>query len=155
MTDQPPGYPPPPGDYPPPGGYQPGGGYQPPGGYPPPPQGYGYPAPGYGYPPPPSSTTNPMAIASLVSSLVGWVCGIGPILGIVFGLIALNQIKQTGQGGRGLALAGTIIGGVGVAIMLLYFFLAIVLTASNSGNAQDAVILIDLGRQAFSGSVPA
>lgn len=91
-----------------------------------------------------------MAIASLVSSLVGWICGIGPILGIVFGFVALNQIKQTGQGGRGLALAGIIVGGVAVAFMLLYFVVAVLVAASNAGNAQHAAVLIDVGRQAFS-----
>ena len=114
MTEEPPNYPPPPGDsgYPPPGqGYSP-----PPGaGYPPP---QGYPPPGQGYPPPPGAAypqavgTNGMAIASLVCSLLGWLCGIGPILGIIFGVLALNKIKETGQGGRGLAIAGIAIGAV-------------------------------------------
>jgi hypothetical protein len=53
-----------------------------------------------------------MAIASLVSSLLGWICGIGPILGIIFGILALSKIKQTGEGGRGLAIAGIAIGAV-------------------------------------------
>jgi hypothetical protein len=114
VTEEPPNYPPPPGDsgYPPPGqGYSP-----PPGaGYPPP---QGYPPPGQGYPPPPGAAypqavgTNGMAIASLVCSLLGWLCGIGPILGIIFGVLALNKIKETGQGGRGLAIAGIAIGAV-------------------------------------------
>jgi hypothetical protein len=114
VTEEPPNYPPPPGDsgYPPPGqGYSP-----PPGaGYPPP---QGYPPPGQGYPPPPGAAypqavgTNGMAIASLVCSLLGWLCGIGPILGIIFGVLALNKIKQTGEGGRGLAIAGIAIGAV-------------------------------------------
>ena len=111
MTEQPPNYPPPP-----PGGY----GYPPPpgGSYPPPPGG------GYGYPPPPrSSATNGMAVASLVCSLFGWICGLGPILGLIFGFVALSQIKQTGQRGHGMALAGIIIGailivlGIGLAIL--------------------------------------
>jgi hypothetical protein len=114
VTEEPPNHPPPPGDsgYPPPGqGYSP-----PPGaGYPPP---QGYPPPGQGYPPPPGAAypqavgTNGMAIASLVCSLLGWLCGIGPILGIIFGILALNKIKQTGEGGRGLAIAGIAIGAV-------------------------------------------
>ncbi|ORV52564.1 hypothetical protein AWC05_24080 [Mycobacterium florentinum] len=53
-----------------------------------------------------------MAIASLVCSLLGWLCGIGPILGIIFGILALGKIKQTGEGGRGLAIAGIAIGAV-------------------------------------------
>jgi hypothetical protein len=61
-----------------------------------------------------------MAIASLVSSLLGWLCGIGPILGLIFGFIALNQIKKTGEGGRGLALAGIIIGAIAIVLGIIY-----------------------------------
>lgn len=145
MTDQPPGYPPPPGDYPPPAG---GYGYQPAA----PPPGYGYPppAPGYGYPPPPSVSTNNMAIASLVSSLLGWICGIGPILGVVFGIIALNQIKQNGQAGRGLALAGIIIGGIGIAFMVMYVILLMIGAAAEIGGSQAAAELTLVAQQAFS-----
>jgi hypothetical protein len=68
-----------------------------------------------------------MAIASLVCSVVGaFLCGIGSIVGIVLGVIALNQIKQTGQGGRGMALAGIIVGAValvaGLIWVVIYFF---------------------------------
>jgi Domain of unknown function (DUF4190) len=119
MTEYPPG--PPPGNYPPP----------PPGGYPPPPPpggGYsGYPG---GYPAPPAAGTNGMAIASLVCSLVGWLCGLGPILGVVFGVIALNQIKQSGQEGRGLALAGVIIGTATIVIGVIAFIVAMVVGAN-------------------------
>ena len=98
MTEQPPSYPPPP-----PGGY----------GYPPPPAGgYGYPPPP-GYLPPPMVGTNGFAVASLVCSLFGWVCMfIGAFLGIIFGFVALSQIKRTGQKGRGMAIAGIVIGAV-------------------------------------------
>jgi hypothetical protein len=60
-----------------------------------------------------------MAIGSLVASIVGvplmFLCytGIlGAIVGIVLGIIAINQIKQSGEEGRGLAIAGIIIGAV-------------------------------------------
>jgi uncharacterized protein DUF4190 len=128
VTEEPPNYPPPPGDsgYPPPGqGYSP-----PPGaGYPPP---QGYPPPGQGYPPPPGAAypqavgTNGMAIASLVCSLLGWLCGIGPILGIIFGVLALNKIKETGQGGRGLAIAGIAIGAVLIVFGIIGGILSLV-----------------------------
>ena len=45
-----------------------------------------------------------MAFAALVSSLVL------PPLGIVCGHIALVQLKRPGSGGRGLAIAGLVIG---------------------------------------------
>lgn len=60
-----------------------------------------------------ANTTNGWAIAGFVSSLL-----IAP-LGIVFSAIALGQIKKTGQKGRGLAIAGLIIGIVFTAILLL------------------------------------
>lgn len=73
------------------------------------------------YAPPPRSArqpTNGLAIASLVVSLT--CCG--GVLGIIFGHIALGQIKRTGEEGRGLALAGLIIGYVILALIVVYFF---------------------------------
>jgi hypothetical protein len=103
---------------------------QPPSYPPPPPGGYGYPPPGPGYPPPRAAVgTNGMAIASLVCSLFGWLCLIGPILGLIFGFIALGQIKQTGQGGRGMAIAGIIIGAIALVLGIVLGILAVI-----SGN---------------------
>ena len=56
-------------------------------------------------------------LASLLCSSIGWLFIIGPILGLIFGFLALNQIKQTGQRGRGLAIAGIVIGAVLFAII--------------------------------------
>jgi Domain of unknown function (DUF4190) len=67
-------------------------------------------------PPPPGAATNRMAVASLVCSLFGWLCIVGPLLGLIFGLVALHQIRETGQRGRGMALAGIMIGGILVAL---------------------------------------
>ncbi|CAM3511935.1 peptidylprolyl isomerase [Mycobacterium frederiksbergense] len=67
------------------------------GSYPP-----GYP-PAYGYPPPPRPT-NALAIASLICAFL-----LAP-LGVVFGHISLSQIKRSGEDGRGLAIAGLVIG---------------------------------------------
>ncbi|WP_245850585.1 DUF4190 domain-containing protein [Mycobacterium angelicum] len=130
MTDQPPEYPPPPPPTPPPGGY----GYPPPapgyGGYPPPaPGGYGYPPPSPGYLSPQVPPTNTMAIAALVSSLVGWLCfGIGAVLGLIFGIISLNQIKQSGERGRGMAIAGIVISGCEIALFLVFLIIGAVVS---------------------------
>jgi len=56
---------------------------------------------------PPSAGTNGLAIGSLVLSLLGLFCGIGSIVGVILGFIARGQIKRTGQGGNGLAVAGS------------------------------------------------
>ena len=123
---------PPGADYPPP--VNPAGGYQvPPGGYPPPPPQYGaYPPPPPGYyptPPPEYGTygaaptgTNPLAIGSLAASAIGLLCGIGSIIGIVLGFVALNQIKKTGQAGHGLAVAGIAVGIASFVIGLIAAF---------------------------------
>jgi hypothetical protein len=104
-----------------------------PGGYPgyPPATPAGYtPAPPYGYPPAPGGYppggnqqgTNGFAIAALVLAILG--CAFFPaILAIVFGFVALSQIKTTGQKGRGLAIAGITLSFV--LIVLLAIFLAI------------------------------
>jgi Domain of unknown function (DUF4190) len=60
--------------------------------------------------------TNGLSITSFVLSLVNVVCFVFPLLGVlavVFGFVARGQIRQNpGQGGRGLALAGIIIGAI-------------------------------------------
>lgn len=100
--------------------------------YPPPgdPGGMNYGYPGYGAPPPVpgpyppypvAPPTNTMAIAALVASLI-----IAP-LGIIFGHISLSQIKRSGEGGRGLAIAGTVIGYVGTAFAVLSLVLFLVI----------------------------
>lgn len=70
--------------------------------------------------------TNGMAIGALVAALVGILaCGIGAVVGAILGHIALNQIKQSGEEGRGMALAGVIVGWIFFGIGLLYFALVI------------------------------
>jgi peptidyl-prolyl cis-trans isomerase B (cyclophilin B) len=99
--------------YPPP----PYGGYPPPyGGYPPP---YGYPSGYPGYAPP--RPTNAMAIASLVCAFL-----IAP-LGIVFGHMSLSQIKKTGEEGRGLAIAGLVVGYLITALTILVVVLSVLM----------------------------
>lgn len=64
---------------------------------------YGVYPPPYGYPPP-ARPTNALAVASLVCAFL-----VAP-LGVVFGHISLFQIKRSGEDGRGLAIAGLVIG---------------------------------------------
>lgn len=68
------------------------------------------------------SGTNPLAIASLISSFTGLLCCIGSIVAIVLGVVALNQIKQTRQEGYGLAVAGIV---VGIGSLLVFLIIAI------------------------------
>ncbi|MGR2753054.1 DUF4190 domain-containing protein [Agromyces arachidis] len=79
---------------------------------------------------PASQKTNVLAIVSLVSSFLI------PLVGIITGHIALSQIKKTGEQGRGLAVAGLIIGYVlfvvGIIVAIAYF--ALIAAAVNSGS---------------------
>lgn len=74
--------------------------------------------------------TNTLAIISLIGAFVL------PLAGIICGHIALGQIKRTGEGGRGLALAGTILGYVFTAFWLLYivFFIVLAGIAASTGS---------------------
>ena len=82
---------------------------------------------------PVAQKTNGLAIASLVLGIV-WIYWIGSILAIVFGHVALSQIKKSGgtQGGRGMAIAGLVLGYIGLATILLVIFVAIVSTSVSS-----------------------
>ena len=101
--------------------------------------GYSQPYPGGGFSPYPAAPkNNGFAIASLVCSIAGLCCcGIGGVLGVIFGFVARGQIKRSGgaEQGSGLALAGIIIGFVCIAIgavLLLLFLLGTL--SSNNGN---------------------
>jgi hypothetical protein len=56
-----------------------------------------------------------------------WVYWIGSILALVFGYIALGQIKRSEgrQTGRGMAIAGVVLGWVGVALLVLVIIVAL------------------------------
>ena len=125
----------PPGAYPParypPGGY-PAGPYSPApafpgqapgGGYQPPAPGYWQPAPAPGFVP--VTRTNGLAIASLVLGIL-WLFWLGSLVGLVLGLVALKQIKDRHQGGRGIAIAGVVLS----VLWLVGFVVAIIVGAS-------------------------
>jgi hypothetical protein len=99
VSEQPPNYPPP--EYRPPHSYG----------------DYGYQPPIYSAP-----RTNALAIASFVAAIAGLLtCGIGDILGLIFGVVGLSQIRRSGEGGRGLAIAGIVVSAVILAFMVAAF----------------------------------
>jgi len=88
-----------------------------------------YPAPyppQYGQPYPMQPKTNTMAILSLVFAFLM------PILGVIFGFISLNQIKDLtrNEKGKGLATAGIIIGFVYIGIAVLVVVFSMIFTAN-------------------------
>ena len=66
---------------------------------------------------------NTLAVVSIASALTS----IGAVAAIITGHVALTQIKRSGESGRGLALAGTIVGYLTIALWIVSsigFFIA-------------------------------
>ncbi|MET7299234.1 DUF4190 domain-containing protein [Embleya sp. NPDC005575] len=99
-----------------------------------PPYGYGYHQyPGYGgYLPQPG--TNGLAIASMILGIV-WLYWLGSLLAVIFGHIALAQTARTGQQGRGMAIAGVVLGWVGMALLALTI-VVVVLDSNHHGYSE-------------------
>lgn len=72
----------------------------------------------------PATKTNVLSIVALVLSIIGFT-----VIGIILGFVGLSQIKRTGEGGRGLAIAAIIIGFVELVIGII---LTIILVAAAS-----------------------
>ena len=161
---------PPPGWPPAPEGWAPGPGWQPDPSWPPPPPGWqlwisddqpgapgslpqaplpSYPSvtrPGDVYDPRAANATSGFAIASLVLGIMG-----GVLLSAIFGFVALAKIRDTGQKGRGMAIAGIILSGVWVVV-------AVVAVVASHGHAAagpngQASTNLNSGPRASSGTV--
>lgn len=86
--------------------------------------------------PPAALKNNTMATLSLIFSLVGLVLfpGLLQILALIFGIVAKNQIKTSGEGGSGMATAGILISaivlGLGLVIMVIWVIFAVVFSGA-------------------------
>ena len=85
-------------------------------------------------PPPPAvyaygPHTNSAAVASLVFGIVSWfLCPfVGGLLAVILGHVARGQIRRTGEGGGGLAMAGLILGYLHLAAAVMVGFIWLVL----------------------------
>lgn len=78
------------------------------------------PPPSAGWAAPAPTKTNGLAIASLVLGIL-WLYWIGSILALIFGFIAKSQIDRSNgtQTGRGMAVAGIVLGLIGIVVPLL------------------------------------
>lgn len=105
----------------------------------------GYQQPGYsGYQVPPTAPgfmagqplPQGMAVTSMVLGIVSipmLYCCVGVILGImamIFGFIAINQVNRGEARGKGMALAGIILGAVAILLTLLMILLYLVMGVS-------------------------
>jgi hypothetical protein len=96
--------------------------------------------PGYGYPAtagapfayPPVRPTNVLGIITLVLGVLGFA-----LVPVITGHIALAQIKRTGDEGRGITIAGLVLGYVGLVGYVLagLFFFGILFVSALAGIA--------------------
>ncbi len=92
------------------------------------------PAPHYGQPGYPTpGRTNPLAVIALVLSLLPF-CGVTSIGAIVTGHIARKQVREKGEQGAGMALAGLILGYAFLFLFVLYWVLAFVFMSTGVRN---------------------
>ena len=108
-----------------------------------PPAGYGYAygpgGPAWGAPPLPSA--NGLAVASLVLGIIGiipcfWnmVCA---IVALVLGIVAVRRMNAGTHApdGKGMAIAGIVLGGLGTVLLLLLFFLLVLGSTTDTSMA--------------------
>ena len=54
------------------------------------------------------------------------------ILGVIFGHVSLSQIKKDGGNGRGMAIAGLVIGYIFIALFAIFWISVIANSSTNS-----------------------
>jgi hypothetical protein len=100
----------------------------------------GYAAPYGAYAP---VKTNVLAVISMIASIVGflWILPfIGSLAGVIMGHISLRQIAASGEKGRGMALAGLIVGYAGLALFVIgvIAFIAFFAFAASQGASYSS-----------------
>ena len=102
---------------------------------------------------PPSKKTNGLSIASLVLGIL-WFGGVGSVLAVVFGFLSRKKIEQS-QGretGGGLAVAGIVLGFVGI-FGAIAFWIAIVTLGAAVDSAASYANGYSYGSSHYSASV--
>ena len=85
-----------------------------------------------------ATSTNGLAIASMVLGIL-WIYWIGSILALIFGYVAKSQIDRSAgrQGGRGMAIAGIVLGYIGVGVLALVIVFAIAFADDDNSDPAD------------------
>src|SRR5215469_9674034 len=66
-----------------------------------------------------------LAITSFILGVL-WFGWLGSIMAVILGHIALRNIRRTNASGRGLAIAGLVLGYIGVSTLALFILLGII-----------------------------
>ncbi|MFD0745298.1 DUF4190 domain-containing protein [Phytohabitans flavus] len=84
--------------------------------------------------PPPRQGTNGFAIASLIFGVLG-----GILLSVIFGIVALSQVKRKNQGGKGLAIGGLALSGVWLLAIVSFAVIATINTANDTDDPSTSL----------------
>ncbi|KTR95311.1 hypothetical protein NS220_06435 [Microbacterium testaceum] len=87
--------------------------------------------------PPPVDYANRTNVVSIFALVLGFLVPIG---GIIAGVVGLSQVKRTGEKGRGLAIAGIIVGSVMTLLTIvgvILFFVFVALGAAEEAQSTD------------------
>jgi uncharacterized protein DUF4190 len=88
--------------------------------YSPPPPGSVVGPSGYGMAPAPQ-LTNGAAIGSLVCGIMGCVPWLTGVAAVILGIVGIRKTRDPRVGGKGMAIAGLILGGISIVAWTLYF----------------------------------
>jgi hypothetical protein len=75
-----------------------------------------------------------LAVASLVLGIT-WIFWLGSILALIFGYMALSQIKKSHDRGRGLAIAGVVLGWIGMVTLVSVVALSAAVSEDDSDTS--------------------
>ena len=84
-----------------------------------------------------SAKTNTMAIAAIITTFLF------PLVGLILGIIALKQIKQSKEAGRGLALTAVILSSIWVALIALAIIMIGIFGFAVNKAANDAGVSVN------------
>ncbi|MFJ4922675.1 DUF4190 domain-containing protein [Streptomyces sp. NPDC088725] len=109
----------------------------------------GYPAYGNsGWPPAPQGQSNGLGVTAMVLGILSvvlfWFVGLGIVLGIlalIFGAVGLRKARRGEASNSGVALAGVILGPIGVVASAA--FLALILWTANHDDGYDSTVYDD------------
>jgi uncharacterized protein DUF1707/uncharacterized protein DUF4190 len=81
-----------------------------------------YQQPQFTYPPTyePLPKTNQRAVGAMWCGLLGLFLGVTSIPAVILGILALRQIRRTGESGYGAATAGLVLGLLGIVVIVLH-----------------------------------
>ena len=111
---------------------------------------YGQQQPNFGYQrfaAPQADTKKGLAITSMILGIAGMVLcglfGVGPVLGLIFGIVGLKKAKNEPQeyGGSSLAITGIVLNGISMVIALMFFSVLIpnIMASRRFANEASAV----------------